>query len=93
VVVLLVLSRHYGLLNRNLFYTGLTRATKLALIVGSTQAVAMAVRKVKHSRVDRNSYLSGRLKDLATSNPYTVPLPTKPQVLTAGAIFGTMPRP
>ena len=35
------------MLSRNLFYTGLTRSKKLALIVGSEKAVAIAVKQVK----------------------------------------------
>ena len=34
------------MLSRNLFYTGLTRAKKLALIIGSEKAIAIALRAV-----------------------------------------------
>ena len=33
------------MLSRNLFYTGLTRAKKLALIVGSSKAISIAVKQ------------------------------------------------
>jgi len=43
VVILPVLSQHYRMLFRNLIYTGLTRAKKLAVFVGTRKALAMAV--------------------------------------------------
>jgi hypothetical protein len=43
-------TSHYVMLSRNLFYTGLTRAKKLALIVGSEKAVAIAIRQVKQQQ-------------------------------------------
>lgn len=42
VVILPLYTQHYIMLSRNLFYTGLTRAKKLALIVGSEKAIAIA---------------------------------------------------
>ncbi|GBE51979.1 ATP-dependent RecD-like DNA helicase [bacterium BMS3Bbin14] len=44
VVILPVLTQHYRMLFRNLIYTGLTRARKLAVFVGARRALAMAVR-------------------------------------------------
>lgn len=32
------------MLSRNLFYTGLTRARKLAIVVGSKKAISLAMR-------------------------------------------------
>lgn len=43
-VIIPVLGQHFKMLFRNLIYTGLTRARKLAVFVGSRQALAMAVR-------------------------------------------------
>lgn len=43
-VVIPVLSQHYRMLYRNLIYTGLTRGKRLAVLVGSRQSLAMAVR-------------------------------------------------
>ncbi|MEA5512259.1 ATP-binding domain-containing protein [Crocosphaera sp. UHCC 0190] len=34
---------HYIMLSRNLIYTGLTRAKQLAIIVGSSKAICVAV--------------------------------------------------
>ena len=39
-----VFSQHYKMLFRNLLYTGLTRARRLAVVVGTRKAMAMAVR-------------------------------------------------
>ncbi|MCI5157875.1 MAG: recombinase RecD, partial [Candidatus Electrothrix sp. AUS1_2] len=42
-VILPVLTQHFRMLFRNLVYTGLTRARKLAVFVGTRKALAMAV--------------------------------------------------
>ena len=44
VVILPVLTQHFKMLFQNLLYTGLTRARRLAVLVGSRRAMAMAVR-------------------------------------------------
>lgn len=43
VVILPIVSQHYRMLFRNLLYTGLTRARKLAVFVGTRRAFAMAI--------------------------------------------------
>jgi exodeoxyribonuclease V alpha subunit len=43
VVILPVLTQHFRMLFRNLVYTGITRARRLAVFVGSRRAMAMAV--------------------------------------------------
>jgi len=43
VVIIPVLTQHYRMLFRNLLYTGITRAKKLAVFVGTRRAMAMAV--------------------------------------------------
>jgi RecD/TraA family predicted helicase len=60
VVILPLYTQHYVMLSRNLFYTGLTRAKKLALIVGSEKAVAIAVKQVKQQQ--RYTRLRERLR-------------------------------
>lgn len=44
IVIIPVLSQHFRMLFRNLIYTGLTRAKKLAVFVGTRKAMAMAVK-------------------------------------------------
>ena len=43
-VIIPVLTQHFKMLFRNLIYTGLTRAKKLAVFVGTRKALAMAVK-------------------------------------------------
>jgi len=61
VVILPIYMQHYLMLSRNLIYTGLTRAKKLAIVVGPQKAIALAVRQVK----DRQRYtlLDKRLRE------------------------------
>jgi exodeoxyribonuclease V alpha subunit len=44
-VVIPVLNQHFKMLYRNLIYTGLTRARRLAVFVGTRKALAMAIRQ------------------------------------------------
>ena len=62
VVVFPLFMQHYVLLSRNLLYTGLTRAKQLAILVGPTKAIGMAVKRI----MDRQRYtaLAERLKRL-----------------------------
>ena len=43
-VVLPLHTTHYMMLYRNLLYTGITRGKKLVVVVGSKQALSIAVR-------------------------------------------------
>jgi exodeoxyribonuclease V alpha subunit len=45
VVIIPCSMSHFVMLQRNLFYTGLTRARKLALFVGTKSALSMAARQ------------------------------------------------
>jgi exodeoxyribonuclease V alpha subunit len=47
VVILPLFMQHYPMLNRNLIYTGLTRARQLSIIVGPQNAIGLAVRQMK----------------------------------------------
>ncbi|CAN1210550.1 ATP-dependent RecD-like DNA helicase [Tumidithrix helvetica PCC 7403] len=47
VVILPIFMQHYLMLSRNLIYTGITRAKKLAILVGSQKAIGLAIRQVK----------------------------------------------
>lgn len=46
IVIIPILTQHFSMLFRNLIYTGLTRAKKLAIFVGSRKAMAMAIQKI-----------------------------------------------
>lgn len=60
VVVLPIMMSHYVMLQRNLIYTGITRAKKLLVLVGSRKAVGFAVRNVVVT--ERNSGLKERIR-------------------------------
>jgi exodeoxyribonuclease V alpha subunit len=60
VVILPIFTQHSVMLSRNLIYTGLTRAQKLAIIVGPQKAIDLAIRQVKHR--ERYTLLAERLK-------------------------------
>jgi len=65
VIIFPIFMQHYLLLSRNLLYTGLTRAKQLAILVGPTKAIGLAIKRV----TDRQRYtaLADRLKSLSAS--------------------------
>jgi exodeoxyribonuclease V alpha subunit len=63
VVIMPLFMQHFLMLSRNLFYTGLTRARKLAIIVGEPKAIGMAVKQVSDRQ--RYTYLAKRLAKFA----------------------------
>ena len=72
IVVMPVMMTHYPMLQRNLLYTGITRAKKGLVLVGQNQAVA---RCVKNMTVDRRNTLlaerlNGKIDRLAENQRY-----------------------
>ena len=65
VVVMPVLNSHFVMLQRNLIYTGITRAKRAVVLVGSKNALSYAIRNDRVSQ--RNSMLSRRLSDTVSS--------------------------
>ncbi len=61
VIIMPVIISHYLMLQRNLLYTALTRAKKLAIFVGEKRALAIAVKNNK--QVKRYTKLTERLSD------------------------------
>lgn len=59
IVVLPVLMTHYVMLQRNLIYTGITRAKKICVLIGTTKALACAIRN--QAVLKRNTKLKERL--------------------------------
>ncbi len=59
IVVMPVLMNHYVMLQRNLIYTGITRAKKILVLVGTKKALAYAVHNVTVTK--RNTLLKERL--------------------------------
>ena len=62
VVVMPVSMKHYVMLQRNLIYTGITRAKKICVLIGSTKALAYAIHNQTVSK--RNTRLQERLKEM-----------------------------
>ena len=54
-----VLMNHYIMLQRNLIYTGITRAKKVLVMIGTKKALAYAVKNVTVTK--RNTMLKERL--------------------------------
>ena len=59
IVVMPVLMNHFVMLQRNLVYTGITRAKKILVMVGTKKVLAYAVRNVTVTK--RNTLLKERL--------------------------------
>lgn len=69
IVILPMYMQHYMMLSRNLFYTGLTRAKQMAIIIGQEKPIAIAVKEVK----DRLRYtkLKERLVAFSEDNQFS----------------------
>ena len=65
VVVLPLFLVHYVLLSRNLVYTGLTRAKKLAILVGPTKTIGISIKRMTDQK--RYTTLADRLRSSLTS--------------------------
>ena len=61
VVVMPITMKHYVMLQRNLIYTGITRAKKICVLVGTTKALAYAIHNQTVSK--RNTKLKERLNE------------------------------
>ena len=60
IVVMPVMMNHYVMLQRNLVYTGITRAKKILVIDGTKKALALAVKNV--TVTERNTRLKEYLQ-------------------------------
>ena len=61
IVVMPIMMNHFVMLQRNLIYTGITRAKKVLVIVGTKKALAYAVKNVTVTK--RNTLLKERLAE------------------------------
>ena len=59
IVIMPVLMNHYVMLQRNLIYTGITRAKKICVLIGTTKALAYAIHNM--TVLKRNTKLKERL--------------------------------
>ena len=62
IVVIPVTTQHYMMLQKNLLYTGVTRAKKAVVLVGTVKAIGIAVKN--NSVTQRNTGLADRLKGI-----------------------------
>ena len=62
IVVIPILMNHYVMLQRNLIYTGITRAKKILILIGTKKALSYAVRNVTVTK--RNTLLRERLAEV-----------------------------
>ncbi len=67
VVVIPLLAQHYMMLQRNLLYTGITRAKSLVVLVSNHRAIAIAVHNDRIAL--RNTRLTARLQELVKEPP------------------------
>ena len=66
IVVMPVLMNHYVMLQRNLIYTGITRAKRVLVIVGTKKALSYAIHNVTVEK--RNTMLKERLQRLGLAS-------------------------
>ncbi len=64
-VIMPLLTQHFIMLQRNLFYTALTRAKKLSVVIGSYKALYIAIKNDKP--VKRNSLVKDKLVRLGAA--------------------------
>jgi len=68
-VVMPLLTQHFIMLQRNLFYTALTRAKNLSVIVGSYKALYIAIKNDKP--VNRNCRIKEKLIEISQKEAYS----------------------
>ncbi|MGB0185284.1 MAG: ATP-binding domain-containing protein, partial [Opitutales bacterium] len=66
-VIIPLLKQHFMMLQRNLVYTGITRARQKVYLIGDLEAYAMAVRNNKTEI--RRTHLQARLRNYKDSAP------------------------
>ncbi len=96
IVVMPVLMNHYVMLQRNLIYTGITRAKKICVLIGTAKALAYAIHNM--SVLKRNTKLKERLNpslvaktDKPVINPKVIPFPEHPETSYSMAAEDTVP--
>ena len=75
IVVIPVLMTHYVMLQRNLIYTGITRAKKICVLIGQTKALYYAVKNLTVS--NRNTLLKERLIGIVSDADNAQPAPVQ----------------
>lgn len=75
IVVIPLLMTHFVMLQRNLIYTGITRAKKICVLIGETRALSYAVRNLTVSK--RNTLLKERLRGTVGEADNAQPTPVQ----------------
>lgn len=70
IVVMPVLMTHYVMLQRNLIYTGITRAKKICVLLGTKKALSFAIRNM--SVLKRNTKLKERLNPSSEQHEHKI---------------------
>ena len=96
IVVIPVLMTHFVMLQRNLVYTGITRAKKICILIGQTKALAYAIRNLTVTK--RNTRLkerlNGKLITAKVLKPYELEVTTSmPIAAEKGSPYGKNIRP
>ena len=63
IVIMPITNSHYHMLSKNLLYTGITRAKKICILVGSKDALYWGIKNVKIA--ERKTMLKDRLREYA----------------------------
>ena len=66
IVIIPVMTQHYLLLQRNLLYTGITRAKEMVILIGTKKALWIAIKNNK--TFHRNTSLKERLREISKKN-------------------------
>ena len=93
IVVMPVLMTHYVMLQRNLIYTGITRAKKICVLIGTKKALSFAIRNM--TVLKRNTRLKERLNPALAQpasskqiRPYILENPTDETAIAAEPTVG-----
>lgn len=93
IVVMPVLMTHYVMLQRNLIYTGITRAKKICVLIGTKKALSFAIRNM--TVLKRNTRLKERLNPALAQpasskqiRPYILENPTDETAIAAEPMVG-----
>lgn len=70
-IIMPVLVQHYIMLQRNLLYTGITRAKELVILIGTKKAISIAIKNANINK--RFTYLKRRLQN-SIGSTYLEPL-------------------
>ena len=82
IVVMPILMTHYVMLQRNLIYTGITRAKKICVLLGTKKALSFAIRNM--SVLKRNTKLKERLNPTSDQQEHrTYSISQEPEYMIA----------